>query len=108
MATIRCPHCTLPITEAEARTGKCPWCDKDFGPEKQSKDQDSDSAPAAPPKKLGFLALFGILFVGGVLFALVDAGLRGFRSGTGGIGAGAGVALTYGILHGVGRVAKKK
>jgi hypothetical protein len=59
-------------------------------------------------KNLSFGPLFGILFAGGLVFALVQAALMDFRSGAGTYGLGGGVFATYCVLYGLGYVGNKK
>ncbi len=114
MAIARCPKCDIPLTDAEAAVGKCPICSSNISvPTVRVRGNEAPpttrrQAPAVERKNLSFLPLFGILCAGGVVFAVVQAALMGFRSGAGSYGAGAGVFATYCVLLAMGKVGNKK
>ncbi len=119
MAMIRCPHCNMALTNDESRASACAVCGESLGsvatavtsrlPEYRSCRTTVRRGEPLVRKNLGFLPLFGILFAGGVTFAIFTAALNGFRSGgAGSAGTAAGVTITYFILYGMGLVGNKK
>jgi len=108
---LRCPSCNLPLTKSEAHSGACPWCHKSLGSLEISPSKPegrSASSSVRVRKKLGFWALFGILFACGIVGAIIHAALVNFRSGAGVTGGLVGMFLAYGVLHGLGYIGKKE
>jgi len=81
MAVYHCPKCDIPMTDAESALGRCPICKASVEPPTTRMRRPASTPPrsvarienSVARKDLSFFPLFGILFVGGLLFALVLA-----------------------------------
>ena len=119
MAT-RCPHCNIAMTETESSSGKCPVCRKKFSAATAIRSTHNELgqevgtstavAVTAPKKHLSFLPLFLMLLPFGLVGAIAQGALMGFRSGGSySLGIMAGMGIGMGVIQGMGySIGKRK